>query len=1688
MKEENEVENIRVAVRCRPMNEREIREQASSCFTSDSSGNAILTNLENPAEKYTFAYDFVYGCDSAQEQVFQDIGIPILDRAFGGYNGTIFAYGQTGSGKTFSMSGVRGSEQMEGLIPRMNKAIFQRVQAEKAANPNKLFLVECSFFEIYNEIIYDLLDASGNSKKNKGGLEIKEHAVLGIYVKDLQERVVESQEEVIDLMAQGALARTVGYTQMNAESSRSHSIFIIKIHQKDASDETKNVFAKINLVDLAGSERAASTGAQGDRLKEGANINKSLSALGNVINALVEASRTGKKTFIPYRNSKLTRVLQESLGGNSLCSMLATLSPANINFPETLSTLKYASRAKSIKVNAKKNEASSQISQLNDEIAALKKKLAEQTESTLGLDPKEKDEIVNKYEKQIQEMDRVRLQTWEDKAKLSKQHELERKRLAKEKALADQKIREERTRKWKLLEEKGDIELLMRALRDLAGPTTAASLNSVETAESSPEPLEPIEMKWLGTAQKIRTMETKAKDHRTLIMVFKDSLQKDVELWARRNPSCDESQSSTNLLVSGKRDDSAARHMTASQICSKLQNICQESEQLLTLENEMICVQNTLINDLTSELIHFKGYRKSLQLAKKAEPVDGAAANAASKSAQMSKEEQQLLEEREKGLTITLSMVRFQRSAIVNAIKSDRMRTFEFGEVVKQFDKHANYQVSALQGPNPPDNQASAQKQGENWKEAQSQLKGVFEAWEKAWSVTVPQERIEFVGSGDVSALGLESKLLPDECFVTSSKKQDAKHTRLNSPQFWIPEPSDKTPTLILDFELPRIFHSLSIRGGTLQDASSSSGLESARSSNGTRPQDNVSAAASAPASTFSIKSRESLQSELQKYTLDEISGDHDATYEILGNVMSWVDLLKTNVVPVKLFARPPVRFLHDVISMVIANTGYGAGLFTPAQMDYAQLVSKTDRADYLTKILDFVQEVYQTKHKASKSEGAGIVIAATSTNILAGKEPTDTLKFLCYFAIAAIEHCIENPPPEQPKMNTAQEPPTPALPSDESNSQPPNTATASTNPEEPPTEKEQEKPVPSACWTKKIRVSSSFTGGDQDWQLIGDLDANTNAESVANVTLFAGSNKLGQAGRYLKIVCVEWQLQPVFQVEVFGQAALETDTLTKSMEQLAGKATALLQQLLRASMLVLEEAKASWDRAKVVEREKQQELSNRVEEIAKLKTDIAQWEKQVGELRDLNTQLSSKVEQSNKEIGDVKSQSAKVQSELQRALEEGGQARQQGKALEGKVNELEHQVQTVSLQSSEQKRAMEALEQSKKDLEALCNNLREQLQGKEQQDGHQESKIASMNGELMAANVQIGDFKRKVEAADQMRKEQEAFGKQLHEQLQQARAAMAEKEQQLNEQLRQRQQEAMEQTHALQKDVDHLKKAVEASAVVEKTLKANAGQLEKKVSELEQSVELWQQKAADAERQAAILAETAPSAANAVTATPNDPTIQGNRGSVETMSQANDALLLEAQTKELRYLAEIEQMEGKIQTLETWQKEAETARLESEQERASLQLRIAELEEGEEELQLQLQVVTDERDSARQKEEQLFTEAIEKDQEIERVRDGYGKVLLSWLMRELEWSDCCMIGAVWVTDRMNSKEDELTELQEQLEKYQSLLQITSSPAPTSSPPLDANLKQLHAIVFGLEQHLHRFVRILVDDLTVVVL
>ena len=375
--------SVMVAVRCRPFNTRELNQQEEKIVVIAPEGRAGSCSLQPPndpeAPPRSFNFDYSYDDDSKQEDVYANLGAPLLDKAFGGWNGTIFAYGQTGAGKSFSMTGAPAAG-LPGIIPQMNAEMFERIGASTDENPNKKFLVTCSFLEIYNEVLYDLLDptatrGAGKTRKDSH-IDVKEDPKLGVYVAGLQEIGVDSKEKIEMLMDQGNSARAVAATQMNATSSRSHSIFIIRLQQKEViAGQQKDVRATINLVDLAGSERASKTGATGDKLKEGANINKSLSALGNVINALAEQSKKGKKVFIPYRNSKLTRVLQESLGGNSVTVMLAAISPAAYNFEETLNTLQYADRAKAIQLKARKNEQMTEVGKLKAEIEELKRQL-----------------------------------------------------------------------------------------------------------------------------------------------------------------------------------------------------------------------------------------------------------------------------------------------------------------------------------------------------------------------------------------------------------------------------------------------------------------------------------------------------------------------------------------------------------------------------------------------------------------------------------------------------------------------------------------------------------------------------------------------------------------------------------------------------------------------------------------------------------------------------------------------------------------------------------------------------------------------------------------------------------------------------------------------------------------------------------------------------------------------------------------------------------------------------------------------------------------------------------------------------------------------------------------------------------------------------------------------------------------
>uniref|UniRef100_A0A8C5A680 Kinesin-like protein n=1 Tax=Gadus morhua TaxID=8049 RepID=A0A8C5A680_GADMO len=324
---------VRVALRCRPLVPKELNEGCECCLTFSPGEPQVIVGTEK-----AFTYDYVFDPMAEQEEVFTVAVSPLLSGLFKGYHATVLAYGQTGSGKTFSMGGTYTSAQEDqpcvGVIPRVIQRIFQ----EKDKGGSCDFTLTVSYLEIYNEDILDLLCPS----KDKPAISIREDPKEGIKIVGLTERVVRSAQEMVACLELGNSSRTVGSTAMNAESSRSHAIFTITLEQRSDS-----MVSKLHLVDLAGSERQKKTKAEGDRLKEGISINRGLLALGNVISALGEESKKG--THVPYRDSKVTRLLQDSLGGNSHTLMIACVSPADSNIEETINTLRYADRARKIK-------------------------------------------------------------------------------------------------------------------------------------------------------------------------------------------------------------------------------------------------------------------------------------------------------------------------------------------------------------------------------------------------------------------------------------------------------------------------------------------------------------------------------------------------------------------------------------------------------------------------------------------------------------------------------------------------------------------------------------------------------------------------------------------------------------------------------------------------------------------------------------------------------------------------------------------------------------------------------------------------------------------------------------------------------------------------------------------------------------------------------------------------------------------------------------------------------------------------------------------------------------------------------------------------------------------------------------------------------------------------------------------
>ncbi|XP_052558484.1 kinesin-like protein KIF21B isoform X1 [Tympanuchus pallidicinctus] len=393
---------VKVAVRIRPQLSKEKIEGCHICTSVTPGEPQVLLGKDK-----AFTYDFVFDLDTWQEQIYTTCVGKLIEGCFEGYNATVLAYGQTGAGKTYTMGtgfDMSISEDEQGIIPRAIGHLFSGIEERKRAAQSQgvavpEFKVSAQFLELYNEEILDLFDSTRDpdARHRKSNIKIHEDASGSIYTTGVTSRLISSQDELIQCLKQGALSRTTASTQMNVQSSRSHAIFTIHLCQMrvcarpelvngevtglpdgaQPTTEYETLTAKFHFVDLAGSERLKRTGATGERAKEGISINCGLLALGNVISALGDQSK--KAVHVPYRDSKLTRLLQDSLGGNSQTIMIACVSPSDRDFMETLNTLKYANRARNIKnkVVVNQDKTSQQISALRAEIARLQMELME---------------------------------------------------------------------------------------------------------------------------------------------------------------------------------------------------------------------------------------------------------------------------------------------------------------------------------------------------------------------------------------------------------------------------------------------------------------------------------------------------------------------------------------------------------------------------------------------------------------------------------------------------------------------------------------------------------------------------------------------------------------------------------------------------------------------------------------------------------------------------------------------------------------------------------------------------------------------------------------------------------------------------------------------------------------------------------------------------------------------------------------------------------------------------------------------------------------------------------------------------------------------------------------------------------------------------------------------------------------
>ncbi|KAG8035593.1 hypothetical protein G9C98_001021 [Cotesia typhae] len=503
---------VQVVVRCRPMDAKETARQYSRVVEVTPSRGVveIKSPREDPSKDNlkVFTFDAVYDWHSSQQDIYEETVRPLVSSVLDGFNGTIFAYGQTGTGKTYTMEGSKNDYDRRGIIPRSFEHIFNHI----GRTENMQYLVRASYLEIYQEEIRDLLHADQSLR-----FELKEKPDSGVFVKDLSTVVCKSAQEIQQLMNKGNLNRTIGATNMNEHSSRSHAIFLITIEMESLVGDSKGIrVGRLNLVDLAGSERQSKTGSCGDRLKEASKINLSLSALGNVISALVD----GKTTHVPYRDSKLTRLLQDSLGGNSKTIMVANIGPASYNYDETLTTLRYANRAKNIKNKPRINEdpKDALLRQYQEEISRLKERLAQ------------KGPVAKKKKKTKKKRDEREKEEEDTESEVDDSKEDNRVTEAEKKMITEQ-----------LKTEKQETEQLVMRIKELESKMLCGGKNIVDHTNEQQRALEQRSAEIAERKKREVEMQQKLEDEESTFLGVRDTfanLQQEVDVKSKKLRKC----------------------------------------------------------------------------------------------------------------------------------------------------------------------------------------------------------------------------------------------------------------------------------------------------------------------------------------------------------------------------------------------------------------------------------------------------------------------------------------------------------------------------------------------------------------------------------------------------------------------------------------------------------------------------------------------------------------------------------------------------------------------------------------------------------------------------------------------------------------------------------------------------------------------------------------------------------------------------------------------------------------------------------------------------------------------------------------------------------------------------------------------------------------------------------------------